>query len=81
MITYKKESTSESNLPVLAICYDFDKTLSPDDMQAQGFIQSLNVDVNEFWRESNTLATIFSKYLFGKKLLTIGFSSHHIHIG
>lgn len=56
MITYKKESTSESNLPVLAICYDFDKTLSPDDMQAQGFIQSLNVDVNEFWRESNTLA-------------------------
>ena len=56
MITYKKESTSESNLPVLAICYDFDKTLSPDDMQAQGFIQSLNVDVNEFWRESNMLA-------------------------
>ena len=56
MITYKKESTSESNLPVLAICYDFDKTLSPDDMQAQGFIQSLNVDVIEFWRESNTLA-------------------------
>lgn len=56
MITYKKESTSESDLPVLAICYDFDKTLSPDDMQAQGFIQSLNVDVNEFWQESNTLA-------------------------
>ncbi|PQL24853.1 HAD family hydrolase [Veillonella tobetsuensis] len=56
MITYKKESTLESNLPVLAICYDFDKTLSPDDMQAQGFIQSLNVDVNEFWRESNKLA-------------------------
>ena len=25
--------------PVLAICYDFDKTLSPDDMQAQGYIQ------------------------------------------
>ena len=27
--------------PILAICYDFDKTLSPDDMQAQGFIQSI----------------------------------------
>ena len=27
--------------PVVAICYDFDKTLSPDDMQAQGFIQSV----------------------------------------
>ena len=56
MITYKNHSSAESDLPVLAICYDFDKTLSPDDMQAQGFIQSLNVDVNEFWQESNTLA-------------------------
>lgn len=28
--------------PVLAICYDFDKTLSLDDMQAQGFIQYYN---------------------------------------
>ena len=56
MITYKTKSSAESDLPVLAICYDFDKTLSPDDMQAQGFIQSLNVDVNEFWQESNTLA-------------------------
>ena len=26
--------------PVVAICYDFDKTLSPDDMQAQGFIHT-----------------------------------------
>lgn len=22
-------------LPILAVCYDFDKTLTPDDMQAQ----------------------------------------------
>lgn len=29
--------------PVLAICYDFDKTLSPDDMQAQGYIQSVDM--------------------------------------
>ncbi len=61
MITYKNESKDslqslESSMPVLAMCYDFDKTLSPDDMQAQGFIQSLNVDVNEFWQESNSLA-------------------------
>lgn len=34
--------------PVLAICYDFDKTLSPDDMQAQGYIQSVGYDVGEF---------------------------------
>ena len=25
--------------PVLAMCYDFDKTFSPDDMQAQGYRQ------------------------------------------
>jgi len=43
-------------LPVLAICYDFDKTLSPDDMQAQGYIQSVGYDVEKFWEESNLLA-------------------------
>ena len=43
-------------LPVLAICYDFDKTLSPDDMQAQGYIQSVGYDVDKFWEESNALA-------------------------
>ena len=43
--------------PVLAICYDFDKTLSPDDMQAQGYIQAVyDGDVEEFWAESNALA-------------------------
>lgn len=42
--------------PVLAICYDFDRTLTPDDMQAQGFIQSVGEDVSEFWRQANELA-------------------------
>lgn len=42
--------------PVLAICYDFDKTLSPDDMQAQGYIQSLGYEIPDFWKESNGLA-------------------------
>ena len=46
----------KENRPVVAICYDFDKTLSPDDMQAQGFIQSVGYDVAEFWQESNGLA-------------------------
>ena len=46
----------KENRPVLAICYDFDKTLSPDDMQAQGYIQSVGCDVGEFWKESNGLA-------------------------
>ena len=41
---------------IIAICYDFDKTLSPGDMQAQGYIQSVNYDVQTFWKESNELA-------------------------
>lgn len=47
---------AKENLPVLAICYDFDKTLSPDDMQAQGYIQSVGYDVAEFWKEANAMA-------------------------
>ena len=51
-----KRKTKE-NKPVLAICYDFDKTLSPDDMQAQGYIQSVyDGDVETFWKESAALA-------------------------
>ena len=46
----------KEEVPVLAICYDFDKTLSPDDMQAQGYIQSVNYDVDAFWTETNKLA-------------------------
>lgn len=42
--------------PVVAICYDFDKTLSPADMQAQGYIQSVGFDVAQFWEESDTFA-------------------------
>lgn len=42
--------------PILAICYDFDKTLTPNDMQAQGYIQSVGYDVKEFWEKSNGLA-------------------------
>ena len=47
---------NETDNPVLAICYDFDKTLSPDDMQAQGYIQSIDYEVDDFWRESNELS-------------------------
>lgn len=51
-----KRKTKEDK-PVLAICYDFDKTLSPDDMQAQGYIQEVyNGDVPSFWKESNSMA-------------------------
>lgn len=50
------ERRTKESMPVLAICYDFDKTLSPDDMQAQGYIQSVGYDIAQFWEESNDMA-------------------------
>lgn len=41
MITSEFKREEKTSIPVVAICYDFDKTLSPDDMQAQGYIQSV----------------------------------------
>lgn len=53
---YIESRKHKEDKPVVAICYDFDKTLSPTDMQAQGFIQSVECDVDKFWKESNDLA-------------------------
>ena len=50
------ERRKKEKQPVLAICYDFDKTLSPDDMQAQGYIQSVGYDIAQFWAETNQMA-------------------------
>lgn len=51
------ERRTKEDKPVLAICYDFDKTLSPDDMQAQGYIQAVyDGDVQAFWDECKKLA-------------------------
>ena len=48
---------TKEDKPVLAICYDFDKTLSPDDMQAQGYIQAVyDGDVPSFWKETDEMA-------------------------
>lgn len=56
METKVYERKTKGDKPILAICYDFDKTLSPDDMQSQGFIQSLGYNVVDFWTKSNELA-------------------------
>ncbi len=40
----------------MAVLYDFDRTLSPDDMQAFTFIPSLGMRSGDFWAESNRVA-------------------------
>lgn len=42
--------------PIMAICYDFDRTLSPDDMQTFTLIPSFGIDKAEFWTQSNETA-------------------------
>lgn len=41
---------------IIAFMYDFDKTLSPKDMQEYTFIPSLNMEPEEFWQKADTLS-------------------------
>lgn len=52
----KRNETTYTERPKMAICYDFDRTLSPDDMQTFTLIPSFGVNKEEFWRESDSLA-------------------------
>lgn len=40
----------------MAICYDFDGTLSPKNMQEYGFMESLGTSEKKFWAKSNGFA-------------------------
>lgn len=44
------------NKPVVALMYDFDKTLCTKDMQEYGFISDLGMEPSEFWNKANSLA-------------------------
>lgn len=44
-----------SDLPIVAIMYDFDRTLCTKDMQDYSFIPSLGMTESEFWQYSNAL--------------------------
>ena len=50
------ENSIRSKKPRMAICYDFDKTLSPNDMQTFTLIPSLGMKSDEFWEETKDLA-------------------------
>lgn len=41
--------------PVFALLYDFDKTLSPRDMQEYAFIPGIGMEPEEFWKKCNRL--------------------------
>ena len=42
--------------PIIALMYDFDKTLCTKDMQEYTFIPNIGMKAKEFWKESNALA-------------------------
>lgn len=53
-LLFTKGSDDMSDMPIFAIMYDFDRTLSPRDMQEYQFIPSLGMTAPEFWSEANT---------------------------
>ena len=42
--------------PIIALMYDFDKTLCPKDMQEYGFIPSVHESAESFWEDATNLA-------------------------
>ncbi|MCR5203256.1 MAG: haloacid dehalogenase-like hydrolase [Lachnospiraceae bacterium] len=54
--TNSTNSTNSDKETVLAICYDFDKTLSPKNMQEEGFIEALGGDEKAFWKDCDDIA-------------------------
>lgn len=70
------------NNKVIAIMYDFDKTLCTKDMQEYTFIPNLGIDVASFWNDANKLRNedkmdqvLTYMYLMVKKTDDLG---HHI---
>lgn len=45
-----------SDMPIFAIMYDFDHTLSPKDMQEYAFIPGIGMTPADFWAECNDMA-------------------------
>ena len=56
IFTLKNDHKMRKN-PIVALIYDFDGTLSPGNMQEFGFIQAIGKKPQEFWQESDDLAS------------------------
>lgn len=67
----------------MAICYDFDGTLAPGNMQEYGFFEKLGVVAQDFWRQSNESgktqkADMILSYM---KLMKEEAEKHHLPFG
>ena len=51
----ERRSYESNEKPIVALMYDFDKTLCTKDMQEYGFIPELGMTTADFWREANGL--------------------------
>lgn len=43
-------------LPTVAICYDFDSTLSPKEMHEYGYFKAIDAVADDFWEQSNVFS-------------------------
>ena len=50
------EMEGKENLPIVALIYDFDGTLSPGNMQEYSFIGAVGMEKEEFWAETAVMA-------------------------
>ncbi len=51
-----EEVCAKERLPIVALIYDFDGTLSPGNMQEYSFIDAIGKDKDEFWAETARMA-------------------------
>lgn len=76
------ENRKKSPNAVVAICYDFDKTLSVQDMQNYGLISKLGWKVSDFWNASNAFAKTqkMDKILSYMKLIVEESEKARVHV-
>ena len=55
------------NKPIVAIMYDFDKTLCTTDMQNYGFMQDLGMEPKDFWAACGEVSNKYGKKNYSAK--------------